>query len=726
MELVKVLRELSKGFGDHKHIVYINDDAKIATCSPNEEGDHSHEVQFLEAQEYVPPQYDELGNIIQDEIPAREGGWYVMPGADGHTHEIKPIAADNLSVGKETTEQIVNDVYQSFYESSEIEEESILDGVEAEEYYFGKQWSDSDVSTLNEQGRAALTINLIQPKMDELSGHEREQRTDFRFLPVEDGDQRVCDILNVVVKVITDQCGYPIARSNVFLDQAVVGRGIFNLDISYEDDLRGEVKIEHFPWQDVRFGPHLKQDLSDCEFVHKHRMVSKQYIQSTHPDVKDEIEAIFQDRGALQVDNTQDQGIFGDRGFPLTVNGLQNIDMVRKQVRLIECWRKIYLKTTVLAQPDDDFYVATIGWAKKDIDLAKQLPGFQDFPGTVKKMRITRIAGGVLLSDDFPADLAVDDFHVVPVYAHKRGHRFWGKVSQAIDPQKELNKRHSQAIDIGNKAIAAGWFYDANTFPATEKEKFKRIGTTPGFVVEINEIERPPVKVESGVIPPVIVDLMNISEQRLNQLLNTTVEPQGANDSGSKILQLERQRLLGNEYLFDHLDFAEKRIGKLLVAMIQKYFTPDRIYRIVSQRNAQNPVMVGGEEMSNFSEEEIVDLIANTDISKFDVVVGQATYSPTVRLANFMLLSDLAGKGLPIPPDVLIELMDIPSDMRTRIMSGMQAQSDAASQAELAKSQAEVDKSLISKGLIPPEVAQNRLGQQMGQQPQMPDEQMSG
>ena len=87
--------------------------------------------------------------------------------------------------------------------------------------------------------RAALTINEIEPKIDLLSGYQRQNRTDFKFMPVEEGDQRVADILNVVVKNITDQCQYPHEETLVFEDMAIRGRGCFNIYVSNEKNILG-------------------------------------------------------------------------------------------------------------------------------------------------------------------------------------------------------------------------------------------------------------------------------------------------------------------------------------------------------------------------------------------------------------------------------------------------------------------------------------------------------
>ena len=149
------------------------------------------------------------------------------------------------------------------------------------------------------------------------------------------------------------------------------------------------------------------------------------------------------------------------------------LDIAKKEVRVFECQRYVYEDNPVAVMVEDDFYHNMFGWREEDVEAVKTLPGMKVVETSARKVRITRVAGNVLLSDENPADLPIDEFNVVLMYAKKRKGRFWGKVRRAIDPQREMNKRASQTIDIGNKCAAYGWFIDANTFPDDmEKNKF--------------------------------------------------------------------------------------------------------------------------------------------------------------------------------------------------------------------------------------------------------------
>ncbi len=78
----------------------------------------------------------------------------------------------------------------------------------------------------------------------------------------------------------------------------------------------------------------------------------------------------------------------------------------------------------------------------------------------------------------------------------------------------------------------------------------------------------------------------------------------------------------------------------------------------------------------------INNILNDTELGKFDVSVGEGPFNETIRLSNFMGLTDLASQGVPIPPNVLIEMSLIPEAEKKKIVEQTQAQQQAAQQAK--------------------------------------------
>lgn len=707
--------EVSQWGKKHDHVLYLNTDTGVGLCTTDDE--HSHPLEY---QAPVPAGQDQQGNPT----PAQPGGWMLLPAADQHVHNIIAFKPKKKK-SKEDDETLVSQIIALYREWRGNERDSLEKARESEGFYIGdKQWEEGIKGKLTELDRAALVINLTQKHIDDLSGYQRQMKQEIHYTPVEGGDQKAADLYNIATRKILDECFYQREKTKVFEDMAVVGRGIFNIWVDFSKDLRGDIKVERMPYDEVVYGPHEKEDLSDCEGLIKSKMYSLAKVKQLWPDKADKIQSDYDYLCELDEtparDNPGDQYAVG-RPIPVSVGTDKLVDIGKKEYRVLECQQRVYAQVPVVVIADDDFFFNAFAWTDKELQRLTSWPGFGETIFVVERptsyIRITRIAGPVVLSDENPADLPDPDFYTTPAYAKKRGEKWWGKVELAKDSQREVNYRASQSVDIGNKMCAYGWFIDSDTFvDSREEQKFLRQSSSPGFVAKLTDITRPPQKVEGTKFPAELVQLMQLGMQNLATLLGVQVEPAQGDESGQALLQRQRQKLTGNEYLFDNLAYAEAKLGRLLIGLIQRYYPPERILRLVKTQ-VPGQAMIGGQPLENFTEQEILEMLSNTDITKYDVIVTSSAFSPTHRLASYLFLQDMAKSGVPVPPQILIELMDLPQEFKDKLNQGIQAEQNAQAQANDTTRQMEIQKTLIAQGLIPPAVAQEQ-GIQM-QQPGM-------
>lgn len=273
----------------HTHIVYMTDDGNGQT-SKNQ--GHQHLVVNKPPIEPTPPQLDMMGMPIPGtETPGDPGGVMVMPGEDGHTHQLaeyEPKEKDE----KEDDGKIVTDVLDLKKEAEEYEKESLKDAEAAEKMLVKRsQWRDEDARKLAAMDRAAITVNKIESKLDMLGGYQRQNRTDIKFYAQEDGDQEVADLLSSAVKNITENTNFSREETNVFDDAVIVGRGLFHVYVRRDKSPQGDIAIERFPWREVKFTAHEKEDLEDCDALLKVKFVRKRKLEQLYPDKIDKLTA---------------------------------------------------------------------------------------------------------------------------------------------------------------------------------------------------------------------------------------------------------------------------------------------------------------------------------------------------------------------------------------------------------------------------------------------------
>lgn len=694
------------GLKGHYHIVYLRKDG-TGLCSVSKGHQHGVTVQ--------PPAIDPM--------TGQETGQptWVLEEMDGHTHELAGnVDFIDAQDGLEDDKARVELVRSCFRKDEEYERESRKKGEESDKFYRGDQWDEVDKTALEDSDRPALVVNLVQPAIDVLAGYQRQNRTDIRFFPVEEGDARVADILTSVVKHVCDRNDFHYTESAVFEDQAIVGRGFYHAFADYDRDIRGEVVVEKFNWDDVYLAPHERIDLGDCERLTKAKWYKLDRVKQQYPEKADDLSSDFETTLSGGKEEREYSGRQGDQyeseSKATTSNNPALVNLRKNEVRVLEMERRLYQRNPVFVFQEDDYVLSGSGWKPADVGQVKTIPGFTVVERPANRMQRLKVAGGVLLENEI---LDGEDFSIIPAYAKRRGHGFWGKVEGAKDPQREVNKRHSQGVDIVNKMTNHMWFYDQTTFAdAREEKKFEEGASRPGLKVKLQKTERPPLRQDGAPVPAGVVEMEQNAVEKLQAILAVNPalmgSPGAGQQSGLAIVEGKKAALTGNEFLFDNLSYAKRRLALRLVKLIQQVYTPERMLRLLVNMNARQTVEVAGQPLQQYKPEELVALLENVDLTKYDVSVGESAASPTVRLANYTMLTEMAGKGLPIPPDMVIEASPMPDEMKQKAMKSLQASQQAAREAEDKKYQMEIGKTAIAKGNTGPG------GGQPGQ-PQQPD-----
>ena len=667
----------------HRHVVYVNEQNRQSECGKTKQ--HRHAIVYdPNTQTFV-----------------------VNPAEDGHTHQLEQFTQTEPTNPriKEDEAETLSSITQRFAEAYESERYSIERGQESIDFKEGNQWTPQAIQALASQKRAALTINHVAPMIETLSGIARQQRTDIKVLPVEGGDQFSADVLTQAIKQILVQNEFDHEEIDVFEDQVSTGRGVLEVYPDYDENIEGNIKVRYLPFDMITIAPHYRKDLSDAEYMFKWKWVSQAQLQNIYPEFKGEIEALYNKFNYAdtisQIDTLTKDAIFSN---PLYTN------KQTKQLRLLECESKEYytLKVWVNLQTAE-----TIGEDEMPKDLAKQFKTLQTYRFVKRRLfrlRRTVTAGDKVLEDDYIDSPTVDNingnaFSTIVVYAYKRGLYFEGKIERMKDPQRELNKRRSQTVDIVNTTINNGWFYGEDTFSnKRDEDNFLQNSSTAGFAIKINDVKEPPMKVAAGVVERGIVELEMNSQRSLREITNINTELLGqapSYQSGVALQHQQRAALVGNEYLFDNFNRGKKELGRRLIAWIQRIYTPERIARMVLNQAMVDKVFINKEQLDPKNQQQVQvfiqkvkQMLDNQDLNKYDVAIGESNSTPTTQLANLQMMQQLAASGVPIPPMALLEMSPIPN--KEQIMQMLQQQQQAEQQAENQKYQTEIQKTVIA------------------------------
>ena len=124
------------------------------------------------------------------------------------------------------------------------------------EFFFGKQWKDTDIAALQRFRRPALTINKIKTTVSTVLGEQIANRSEISFRPRGGGrNSDLATVLTKVFKQISDNNQLAWLRTDVFADGMVSGRGFYDVRIDFTDSLMGEVVIEQLNPNNVLLDP---------------------------------------------------------------------------------------------------------------------------------------------------------------------------------------------------------------------------------------------------------------------------------------------------------------------------------------------------------------------------------------------------------------------------------------------------------------------------------------
>lgn len=689
----------------HWHIAVLRDDGVSGFTSADAEDSHTHELIYSEGAE---AQRDPLTGAVLTEAVAP--GWYVVEaGEKPHSHELdsESFAEDGeKDAEKQPTRKVVKEFWIEFEAVKAQEKKNHEAAHRAGELYSGKHWTEDQITKLNAANKAAVTVNETESKIDALVGYQRQNRSDIKFLPMENGDNTVSDILTIYWKNQAENMNFHREESKVFLDESVMGRGLWHGVVDFTKNIEGDIVFEKFRNLDAFIGSHEKEDLEDCDLLFLRQWISRSKLDSMYPD--------------LEGKQLGEKSRFDD--VPATTESSEDLDSrptkadelipsLLRMVEVVERWKKEYYRVDVLALPDEGIYIGARGLSKNERERLKNFPGALVVPRTLFRMRQTICSGNTLLNkgEEYPADSGffLNEFNLIPVYAKKMDDQWWGKVKGIKDLQLLTNKSFSLFVDICNKMANYGWFYDHETFHSEKDRKdFEVKGTSAGFMQKIRNIAKRPEKVEGTRIPGELIQLMLMLNTKIREILNINLEQLGLDSgaqSGVALRQKIAQQLLGNDFLFDSLAMAKKTIGRMWVRLVQLTQNPDRILKVIGQQAAKEPVEIAGSEMNfqqlqpqmgSLRDKLQAELFDNPLVLTQDVIVSESPASPSAMISGYMALLEAAQAGIPVTMDMILNFAPIPN--KAKVMQSIQAQAQAAQQADDKKYQTEIQKTQIA------------------------------
>ncbi len=535
------------------------------------------------------------------------------------------------------------------------------------------QWDPADIAYLDSKKRHHLSLNVIFPIINLLTGYERQNRVDIKCFPKKGGLNLVADLMTELAKDVEDKSLGLYLRSAAFLDGLIAIKGFLSLDIKYENDpFNGEIVIDNDNPYDIAEDPNnTKYDLNFGKYVIRSYWADKELTSLTYPKSKKDIDDLKYD----DLDNRDKTRMPGS---------LQSPDQFKARIR--ETWWKSYEKAIFLIdtvnminkrvhKTKKDLLNAILEKDRRMAEEEGRNPILTVREQVIPVLNCTTTIGKIELENVERPYGEMSMFPIIRFTPYFVKGNFFGVVDNLIDPQREKNKRRSQALNLLNTSANSGFFNKKKG--GADPDELAEEGSSPGGIIGYDEVM--PKKIEPTQLSTGHIQLEQLAENDAAKIssVNVNMLAQGpASESGIKDKQRINQGLIGNEIIFDNMKYTHKIYSETMVELIRygNTYTTQEMMAIASDAKIEANV------------DQLYEAIRSRKVGKYGIEVSSSPTNPTIRMANEGLLLDMARiYGEIIPPDIVINASDVPK--KDEIVERLKAAAQRREQMEMVMAQ---------------------------------------
>lgn len=517
---------------------------------------------------------------------------------------------------------------------------------QAWDFYDGSQWTAEEIERLGEHGQAAIVINRIGSKIDNLTGGEVNGRTRviYRSRSGVGVEEQMARVLSDVGLFVAERGEQGVELSQMFKASLIAGIGW--LDVGVEEGHEGPKIFTRVEDEMLVVWDPLSRrfDLSDARFIARERWLDEAGVKR-----------IFAERGKkvlARLRATKRQGLgLGEANHVFYADGdgemFRVVEMQYREV--VKQWR---------VRLADGRLMATFERREAE-DEAVVIEEVVDVP----RVMVAYFAGDVLL-DVRPVPYGHNEFTLVPmVYKrHRADGRPYGLVRSAIDPQRELNKRRSKAMHLLNTAQVIADIdavEDPNILAREAARPDGMILKRPGKDLRI---------IRNSDLAASQVGVMEQAGRDIQEVMGVFDETLGKESNASSGVAITQRQLAGSltqMLIFDNFRLAKKKMARQVLALIQQYFDHEMLVAISDR-------LAAGEAFGNEDVRGRARLLPETldwRSMVFDVVVEEVRDVLSSRELEAQRLAALMKAGVPIPPELLVEASGVRG--KERILRGL-------------------------------------------------------
>ncbi|KKM17485.1 hypothetical protein LCGC14_1675330, partial [marine sediment metagenome] len=469
------------------------------------------------------------------------------------------------------------------------------------------------------------------------------------------------------------------------------------IDYTY-DLLNGKLQFNVLDGWQVRIDPNsTKYDLSDARFITKEKLMDKEGLIELFPDKEAEIEAailvpLVENEETKDEDNLLEQ----DEDYPGTDEMDEDVPKDEDDEKNYKYLEYHYKKHRIQFLAVDEQrgiaqFFKTETQAKNHLGKAtkkkaeKLEKGQRIIKKSLPEIWTAKCIGKTIIEDELCASYPFwRTYPIIPLFGwysvvgkrvlKREDLAYQGMASSLIDPQKEKNKRRSQALAIVNAITNRGWKAEEGSW--VDEKLVKKQGASAGVTLYYKKGRPAPEELQPGNMPSSHMYFEEKSEEDIKLISGVNPDMLSVQDkttSGRAIALRQQQGLRILKTLFDNLVWTQEILGKYMVSQLSELYTTEKALRVLGSefinKNFQKNEGDTPELIYGAAGEFVENLLEDPELANYDISIGEGLESPTERFAQYSGMLEMATAGIFIPPEILIEYSDIPQSAKKAIIT---------------------------------------------------------
>jgi hypothetical protein len=603
-----------------------------------------------------------------------------------------------MADSKQNSSDLLTEGRKAFQRCSDYESENRETGLDDIRFSrLSQQWPDDVANQRRQEDRPMLTINRMKPFIRQVVNDARQNKPQIKVHPVDSGsDPKTADVINGLIRNIEYTSNSDVAYDTAIEQSVSGGFGYWRIgmDYAYDDTFDMDLSIDRVANQFSVYGDpdSMCADSSDWNVAFIVERLSKEAFKAKYGKSKNV------DGDDVNVDYAKDTPVDWDteswsslKGSWVTEDGVLVAEWWTRRVEEEEIVKlsngHIYRVSEIMGKDgrEDDKYSSAgtddvmdairFGLANGQLTIETDANGKEmRRKRKVHKVRQVIMTGAdVLEINEWPGKY----IPIVPVYGDEiivEGKRYFRSlIHDAKDSQRMFNYWQTTATEVVALAPKVPWVGKTGTFDADPNWATANTKSHAYLEYDTEAPIRQPL--DGGQAVGAISQAMQSSDnmKAIIGVYDASLGARSNETSGKAIMARQREGDVSTFHFIDNLSRAIRHTGRILIDLIPKVYTRERIIRIIGEDgtaqsvtvNSRTPQPAIGPDGQPVQDEkgQVIAAIHDLTAGKYDLTVTTGPSFTTRREEAAAQMTELVRafpQAAPFVADIMARNFDWP------------------------------------------------------------------